>query len=153
MTAPTIREAVAADLEHVLALARNFFAATSYADIIDFDDQSFIGTFNHLIQGGGVCLVGEMDGQILGFTGAMAYPFYFNANHKTGQELFWWVEPQARGSGLGSHMFKALEQWARDQGCKTFSMIALDSLRPEAVAKVYRRSGYLPSEHSYIKEL
>lgn len=148
-----IRRAVPSDIDRALVPIRRFFDASCYGDIVDFDETSFRATYSHLLAGDGVCIVAEKDGAIVGVTGALAYPFYFNGRHKTGQELFWWVNPEERGSSIGSRMFKALEDWAREVGCQTFSMIALDALKPEAVARVYQRAGYRPSERSFIKEL
>lgn len=148
-----IREAQPADIERVLVPIRRFFDASCYSDLVTFDEASFRTTYTHLMTGDGVCIVAEKDGAIVGVTGALAYPFYFNRRHKTGQELFWWVNPEERGSSLGKQMFIALENWARGVGCKTFSMIALDSLKPDAVARMYLRAGYRRSEHSFIKEL
>lgn len=147
------RHAKQEDFPQVLALARRFFAATGYAELVAFDDESFKATFMHLLGDDGACIVAEDAGQIVGIAGALAYPFYFNSNHKTGQELFWWMNEEQRGSSLGAEMFAALETWARSVGCKTFSMIALEKLRPDSVAKIYRRAGYSASDHSFIKEL
>lgn len=149
-----VRKATAEDFERILPLAHRFFEASKYGREMAFDDVSFKQTFDHLISGeDGVFFVAAEDGEIVGLAGALAYPFYFNSAHKTGQELFWWVDPDARGSSVGVSMFDALECWAREQGCKTFSMICLDSLRPEAVSKIYQRRGYRASEHTFIKEL
>lgn len=148
-----IRLAQAVDLGALLAMGRAFFAATGYSDIAQFDDASFAKTVEHLMTGDAVCLVAEVDGRVVGAAGALAYPFYFNAAHKTGQEVFWWLNPEHRGGQLGIHLFAALESWAKDQGCQSFTMIALDAVDADRVGRIYRRCGYRPSEHSYIKEL
>lgn len=148
-----IRQAGLGDFDSVLPLAERFFEASQYGSIMQFDPESFRRTFEHLLAGDGVCLLAEHGGRLVGMAGALAYPFYFNAAHKTGQELFWWVEPAARGSTVGARLFKGLESWARSVGCKTFSMICLDSLKPAKVAAMYIRSGYRASEHTFIKEL
>ncbi len=148
-----IRRATEADMPALVAMGQNFFAATGFADIVPFDDESFRVTVKHLLSGDSVCLVAESDGAVVGAVGALAYPFYFNREHKTGQEIFWWLEPEHRCGRTGMQMFAALETWARDVGCKSFSMIALDAVDAEKVGKIYQRCGYRASEHSYIKEL
>lgn len=118
-----------------------------------FDANTFKTTFDNLLIGDGVCIVAELGSKIIGIAGAVAYPFYFNSEHKTGQEMFWWINEEHRKENIGSLVLKELEEWARGTGCKTFSMISLESLRPESVGKLYVRAGYRASEHSYIKEL
>lgn len=148
-----IRLATVADIDALTAMGRQFFAATEYSDIVQFDDASFHKTVEHLMTGDAVCLVAEVDGQVIGAAGALAYPFYFNAGHKTGQEVFWWLNPEHRGGQIGIQLFAALEDWAKTQGCQSFTMIALDAVDAERVGRIYQRCGYRPSEHSYIKEL
>jgi GNAT superfamily N-acetyltransferase len=147
-----IRPATAEDFERVLVPARKFFDASGYGDVTTFDDDSFRITFSNLLSGG-VCLVAETGEEIVGIAGAVAYPLFFNRSHITGQEMFWWLNPEHRGTTVGWRMFTGLEDWAREFGCKTFSMLALESLSPEEVGSMYRRAGYRKSENSYIKEL
>lgn len=148
-----IRPAQPADLGALLAMGRRFFAMSGYADLTNFDDASFCATVDRLMGADATCLVAEADGQVVGAAGALAYPFYFNADHKTGQEVFWWLDPEHRGGQVGICLFAELEAWARAQGCRSFTMIALDAVDAARVGKIYQRCGYRPSEHSYIKEL
>lgn len=148
-----IRRALLSDLDALTTMGRRFFAATEYSDIVQFDESSFQNTAKHLMTGDAVCLVAEVDGQVVGAAGALAYPFYFNTGHKTGQEVFWWLNPEHRGGQLGIQLFAALEAWATAQGCQSFTMIALDAVDADRVGRIYKRCGYRASEHSYIKEL
>lgn len=148
-----IRRATIADYEALTEMGRQFFAATGYSDIVAFDDISFRVTLDNLLAGDSVCLVAELDGQVVGAAGALAYPFYFNAAHKTGQEVFWWINPGHRGGTIGARLFAALESWAREAGCQSFSMIALATVNPDMIGAIYLKSGYRASEHTYIKEL
>ena len=148
-----IRPATENDMHSLIGMGRRFFQASGYGDLAAFDRESFEVTLRHLIGGGGTCLVAEKDGLVVGMAGALAYPFYFNAQHKTGQELFWWLNPEHRGGLLGARLFAGLEAWAKDQGCSSFTMVALDAVRPEQVGGMYKRRGYRASEHTYIKEL
>lgn len=151
--APSVRIATEADTDALVSMGRQFFALTGCDDLADFDVESFKATLAHLRTGDAVCLVAEVNGQVVGAAGALAYPFYFNAAHKTGQEIFWWLNPEHRGGTLGGRLLIALEAWARGAGCKTFSMIALDAVNPNEVGAMYQRRGYRATEHSYIKEL
>lgn len=101
---------------------------------------------------GGILLVAEANGALIGMAGGLVYPFYFNTAHITGQEVFWWVHPDHR-KGPGRALLEALEAEAKARGCESWSMVALASVAPEAVGRLYRRRGYRPSEQSYIKRL
>jgi GNAT superfamily N-acetyltransferase len=81
--------------------------------------------------------------------GAWIYGFFFNKNHRTGHELFWWVEPEQRGHGL--KLLKALEEWARDRGAQSFQMGGMRALKN--LDNIYKRVGYEPSESIYRKKL
>jgi GNAT superfamily N-acetyltransferase len=148
-----IRAATAEDFERVLVPIRRFHEASGYKEIVEFDEASFRKTYDVLLGKSGVCLIAEADGEVVGVAGAMVYPFYWNSAHMTGQELFWWVNPEHRGSTLGKRMFNALEHWAKEKGCKSFMMICLETLKPEEVEKAYLRAGYRKSERVFIKEL
>lgn len=147
-----IREAVADDLPRLLEMGRAFFGSTGYARIVPFDDESTGKTLTTLIQEpSGVLLVAESECGLVGMVGGMVYPFYFNLGHVTGQEFFWYMEPDSRHSKIGQRLMAAFEQHLQQAGAQSITMIALDSLRPDAVGAIYRRAGYIPSEHSYIK--
>lgn len=148
-----IRHATLSDLGALISMGHKFFAASGYADIARFDEASFRKTVDQLMADNAVCLVAEIDGQVVGAAGALAYPFYFDASHKTGQEVFWWLDTEHRGGQAGAQLFAGLEAWARGQGCRSFTMIALDAVDAARVGRMYQRCGYRASEHSYIKEL
>lgn len=145
-----IRHAVPGDLPELLRMGRAFHAVTGVADVIPLDEATLTQTFLNLMQGGVILVVEGEDG-LVGATGALLHPHYFNASHLTGQEMFWWIDPEHRG--CGAELFTALEQWVRDQGAHSFSMIALDALDPERVGLIYRRRGYRATEHSYLRKM
>jgi GNAT superfamily N-acetyltransferase len=147
-----IRPATHDDIPRVLEMGRRFHNAAELYEIAPFDAGSVATTLAWLIDNAlGSLFVAEGEGGLVGMTGGMLHPFYFNGDHLTGQEIFWWVEPEHRG--VGSQLFDALETWATEAGAKSFSMIALDKLNPEILGRIYRRRGYRPSEHSYIRRL
>jgi GNAT superfamily N-acetyltransferase len=145
-----IRKATAEDLPELLRMGKAFHAVTGVAEAIPLDEPTLERTFAQLIESG-VILVIEEGGGLVGATGALLHPHYFNASHITGQELFWWIDPDHRGRG--SELLNALEAWVKDQGAHSFVMITLEALEPERVGLIYRRRGYRPVEHSYLKEM
>jgi GNAT superfamily N-acetyltransferase len=147
----TLREATYLDLDELHRMGRAFHAVTGVADIIPLDEASLGRTFIQLIENpDGALIVCDRGNGLCGAVGALLHPHYMNANHITGQELFWWVDPEHR-HGVGPLLFDALEDWVKASGANTFSMITLDALEPEKVAMLYRRRGYRPVERSYIR--
>lgn len=145
-----IRQAAPSDLPELLRMGTAFHAVTGVADLIPLDAGTLTNTFLNLIENDDAALlVMEGDEGLVGATGALLHPHYFNAAHKTGQELFWWIDPEHRGAG--AILFDALEAWVRERGAQTFSMIALEALEAERVGLIYRRRGYRPVERSYLR--
>lgn len=142
-----IRDATHADIPALVGMGERFFLESGYSKEATFDPATFESTLRSLIDGdSGILIITEG-----GMAGALVYPMYFNASILTGQELFYWISPEHRGGGVA--LLDALESRAKALGAKTFSMICLDTLRPEAVGRLYERRGYRKSEHSYIKRL
>lgn len=144
-----IREATLDDIPQMLVMGQRFFTAAGWDDIASYDPDSMERTMRFLIEGdSGVIFVLDDDG-LVGMAGAMVNPFYFNASHLTGSELFWWVEPEHRGHG--GLLFDNLEAWAAGKGVQTFAFVAVDRLKPKVMGRLYEMRGYRASEHSYIK--
>lgn len=144
-----VRQATADDIPACAEMGRRFFDESGFSAETSFDPLSFEVTLRQLIASkDGVVLVA--DG---GMVGGLAYPFYFNANSKTAQEMFWWVSPEYRGTNLGMLLIDGFERWARSKGCETLSMICLPALRESPAERVYQRRGYRASERVYIKRL
>lgn len=148
-----IRLATSDDIARIVKMGECFHAEAGWADISEFDVESCTATITNMIeQDAGIVVVVENEGRLVGMAGGVISPIYFNYAHQTGQELFFWLEPSSR-SGDGRSLLKALEDEARAKGCKSWVMIALDKIRPEATGMLYKRNGYRPSEHSWIKRL
>ncbi len=148
----TVRIATIEDIPTIVEMGRRFHAASGYASIVAYDPQSAANTFASIMENpDGVLLVAVQDGEICGTAAAMSYPFYFNVHHKTGNEFFWWVNPEFRGTNVGRELLDALEMWKDSMNAGSFTVSALESMRPEIVGEIYRRRGYVPSDRSFIK--
>lgn len=145
-----IRPATHADVLSLIEMGAAFHAASGLAEIATFEREDFAATLRNMIDAEpAILLVAEGD-DIIGMAGALVFPFYFNALHKTAQEVFWYVDPAARGN-VGVALLDGLEQAAREKGCESMIMIELDRLRP--VSALYERRGYSRAEHSWIRRL
>jgi L-amino acid N-acyltransferase YncA len=140
-----IRPATFSDIPKMLEMGKRFFEASGYSEISEFDRDSLKATFE--------ALLGNESAVVLIADGAMAaaliYPFYFNVNHRTAQEMFWWSE----NKGVGSQLLEALIAAGKAKGADSLSMIALERLTPEKVGGIYERRGFRLHERSYIKKL
>ncbi len=147
-----IRDATEDDIPEILAMGRKFFDLAGWSEVAEWDDASVTATLNHLMgsDDGILLVIDDGAGRITGMAGALLYPFYLNIKHRTGQELFWWVEPEARGREA-LELFDALENRARGQGAMSFAMITVEGLRSAALGRYYRRRGYRAAETTYIK--
>lgn len=144
-----IREATPADLPDLIRMGKAFHAVTGVADLIPMDVETLGRTFLQLMGGESSTILVKDDAGIVGAVGALLHPHYFNNAHITGQELFWWVDPEHRGAGV--ELLDALEDWARSMGARTFGMIALEAIDGGRAGSIYKRRGYRPVEHSYLR--
>ena len=92
--------------------------------------------------------VAERSGQVVGMIGmsAFVHPLSFQM---AAHEVFWWVNPEARGSAAAIRLLHAGETWARAQGATVVQMVAPDA----AVGVIYQRLGYQAIETMYQRRL
>lgn len=147
-----VREANEADLPIYLQLSADFHAASPMQRVCEFEPEGFQEFVLGAMDNPNICiLIAELNGEIVGITGGIIYPLYFSPSHKVAQELWWWLTPAARGSGVGNKMFKHLQLWSKERGAKTIFMIALEDERAEKMEKVYCRAGFEPMERTFMK--
>lgn len=141
-----IREATEADLPELLRMGARFAEAIGMTETVGFDESSVSNLLRQLIESPqGICLVGDGCG-----AGGLVHPSMFNATHLTGQELFWWVEPEKRGR-VGIELFRALEKAAQERGAQSWMVSTMEALDFTGAARFYERSGYRASDRNYIK--
>ena len=101
-------------------------------------------TIDNLIETESLLVAGE---PATGMIGGIIYPHYFN-DEVIAQELFWWVSPLHRGSGI--KLLNAFEEWAEKRGADKVMMISLEK---NDVSRIYTKRGYSALEHTYEKTL
>ena len=143
----TIRPAALADLPRILEMGTRFLHSTQYAcEIGDNPAQMRILAERLLTQSDGMIVVADREGHVVGMIGMLLFPHHISSELIAG-EVFWWMEPEARGGGL--RLLRAAETWARAQGVKRIQMIAPTL----AVGHVYQRCGYQLVEMAYQRTL
>lgn len=135
-----IRAAIEADIPALLEMGARFAEKAKLADHVGYEPADMRETFEALIRGGHPVFIGES-----GAIGATSTPHPFNKAHIGAQELFWWSEGRE-----GLRLLDALEGWC-DENCHSLRMITLEAVEPERTGRLYKRRGYAPLEHSYLK--
>ena len=149
-----IRPAVISDLARLQDMGARFFAASGLDQWFHYKPRCFSQVCaNFMASDKAVILVGEGQMGAVAMAAALAYPCWFDAEHLTAREMFWWVAPPHRGGPMGAELRERLEDWARRKGCLTMEAGALEALRPEALARLYKRQGYGPQERIFCKRL
>jgi len=136
-----------ADLDAIVAMGQRFRQSTGYQALIPENLPQMRHLAAALIdRPGGVVLVADRAGTLCGLLGLLVYPHYLSGE-MVGGELFWWVNPEARGIGL--RLLRHAEMFARAHGAAAIQMIAPT---PEVEA-LYTRLGYQPVERLYQRRL
>ena len=135
-----IRPAVFGDIPALLEMGRRFAERAEVAKHVGFDPHSVVQTLEMLIEGGHPVFIGER-----GAIGASQTPHPFNHEHIIAQELFWWCE----GGGGLALLNRLIEHCA--EHCHSLTMITLEAVDPDRVAKIYTRKGFVPLERSFVK--
>jgi len=149
-----VRTATLSDLPQYLALAQEFHNSSPMRKVTKFDLEGYAKFYSDSLDNPDVGLwLAELNGAIVGITGAIAYSLYFSPKNIAVQELWWWLTPYARGTGAGKQMFNCIESWAKEKNAAVMFMIALEDERSERMEKLYKRAGFKPLERTFIKEV
>lgn len=145
-----VRRATPADAPCLVEFGRDFAAASPYTGCADVS-ASAVEAFMQIPNIG--FWIAEDGGRPVGACGAVLFPLWWAEDVRLCQELFWWITPEARGTGAAAGLLRAMEDWARENGARYHFMVCLEDENAGRVGKLYRRAGYRPTEHSFLKEL
>jgi N-acetylglutamate synthase-like GNAT family acetyltransferase len=139
-----VREAESKDLPELLRMLEDFAVALGEA----YEPESIVDLMQALIkEDHGIVLT---DGKSC-MAGAVAMPYFFNANRTVVTELFWWVDEDQRGNGKGKELLEGLEAWARSIGADRLSMMTVVQFND--VGKLYEKHGFKLLERTYAKDI
>lgn len=133
-------------LEYLMSVMDKFLPNSGFD--IAVADESEQGLINFLNLDGAICCCEVGKGVLLGYV----FPYIFNTNVKIAQELAFYVEPEYRNTRLAMRLYREYEAKARDLGATKITMALLEASNPDKVDRLYRKLGFKPVEHIYIKE-
>ena len=149
-----VRPATIDDLAEYVRMGEAFIAASPIGSVVGESPEATSAFVTSALTNPTIGMwVAKLDGVAVGICSAIAYPLYFRPSHTIVQELWWWLTPEARGSGAGQLMFKEIERWAASKNATAVFMIALDDEKVDKVSKFYRRAGFRPMERTFVKGL
>ncbi|ARS70865.1 GNAT family N-acetyltransferase [Sinorhizobium meliloti] len=142
-----VRQATASDVPRILTLLRNFHAAGGFD--FRFDAARFEQFVKAAIFGDrSTCFViGDPIAGVLVASHAESF-----VGFRYAEEHLVWIEPGRRGAAW-SDLLRAFEAWAKAAECARIKLSAQHALRHPAMTRLYRRSGYMPCETVFSKEI
>lgn len=135
------RFATADDENHVIEMAKAFFAISPYSGV-EFDEESVRVLFRQLLIGGCV-IVNER-----GFIAGALTPLFFAPHLMIATEVAWWAP-----EGGGAELRELFEAWAEDNGASAVQMSALNNAQAARLTGNLTENGYTPVEVSYLKAI
>jgi len=142
-----IRKATIADIPCLVALGISFMRESQYSTHLTINRQAQAKLALMLIRvNHGLLLVDDRNGEIVGMIGVLA-TLHPHSDDAVMSELFWYVKPSHRGSGV--RLLMAAEKWARAHGIRKSIVVSPST----AVSNFYLRMGYERLEEQFIKDL
>lgn len=130
-------------------MGRAFFYEAEWDKLYQWDDLSAAVALEDLINNPNAIVYIVKDKDPIGMGAAVLYPLWYNTTIMTAQEFFMYIQPEKRG--MGTKLKKKLEETAKEMGAVTMVMGSVEALPPLDI--YYARSGYAPSEKTFIKRL
>jgi len=144
-----IRQAEYRDIPHFLSMGRKFATAADEP----FDRESLTQHLEWILEDEHTNAFIVFDGdRAVGIVAGIWIPTFWDNSKITATELWWWVEEDARLSGVGTMLMDALESWAKQVGAWRLGMMTIVGLAPGA-EEIYRKRGFRPRENTFVKEL
>lgn len=100
----------------------------------------------------GGAFVYETDGKIVGMLAAYVVEMFFGPD-KVASDYTFYVLPEYRGTKAAWALWKAFEQWGRDQGAKFYVPGISTGIDPEMSARFYEKQGYERSGFTFFKKV
>ena len=122
-----VRRAIITDEPDLVRMGEAFWSETPLSVISQFNPEYLVNFIRGAsVEPSAAIWVVEEGGCVIGSVAGMVYPLFFSGD-LVAQEIFWWVDPNARGSEAGKLLFDSLMDWAKKCGAKALSMIAIEN--------------------------
>lgn len=142
-----IRPATLEDVPAIVQMAQAFTAQTSYQGLITMAPAKIEALTHRLIErDDALVLVAVQGHEPVGMLAMHLFEHPMSGD-LVAQELVWWMEATARGSGR--QLLTLAEQWAHDMGAAVVQMVS----PTDRVGHFYERLGYTRVETLYQRRL
>lgn len=151
-----IRPATMDDMPELMRMVEDFHHAAQLKKWATFEDSAtgWANWFARCMGGDtSLCLLAEIDGKAHGFATALEAPAYWNPSIKTVCETTLWVDPKARGSGIGTTLVEAIAKWAKERGASVVAAGASVDLNSKAMGRMLMKAGFRPAEKIYSRKV
>ncbi len=146
-----IFKATLSDLDDLVEMGRVFFYEAGWNTLYEWNDSSAALALTNLINNeDGIVYIAKKDGVSVGMASALLYPIWYNNEIIVAQEFFLYVEPEHR-NGIGHKLKSQIEEEACNRGARTMAFGSVEGM--PSLNNYYARTGYAPSEHTFIKRL
>lgn len=144
-----IRVATLGDVDVLLPMALAFLAQPPFCEMGAASPSHVRAFIERLITAdNSVVFVAAPNGRILGMIGAGLFEHQLTGL-LTGQEVGWWMAPEARGARIAMALLDEAERWASAAGAVVFQVQG-----PSAkVQRFYQRRGYVAYEAGYFRRV
>jgi GNAT superfamily N-acetyltransferase len=143
-----MRPAELTDIPRCAELGRQFYDEGGFVDTLGPFDEKYIKDYlKRIIESPNAVMYMNNHGMAAAIiTNSLIAPVLIV------QELFWYVEKQHRGGTTAARLFTMIESWAKKRGAKANYMVCMDNMGDTA-QRMYKRCGYVPREHIFVKAL
>jgi RimJ/RimL family protein N-acetyltransferase len=139
-----VRLATHDDIAAIVRMGQDFASTPGYAGKVRLEPDMFTLRLEAIIGNpDGFLAVLEGDDGVCGSIAGFIAPSMF-ASVRHAAELFWFVDPVARGNGQGRKLFDALFDWVKASDAVSFNMIEPPDA-PE-VGALYEKYGFTKFE-------
>lgn len=146
-----IRKATEADNLDVLRMGERAYAAGGHPDTIGpYDPERMQAIVSHLLKDeDGAIFIAKSGDEAVGMVALAMSHVVLSAAYSMAQEITWYVDPDARGKGVGDALLAAALEWAKERGAGHLWMSAPKA--SQEIAQMCVRRGFRLLESVYIK--
>lgn len=146
-----IRAACEADFAAMIAVGREYYAASPNAAYAPLCEDTCAATLRLLLDAG-IVLAAELDGAVVGLLAVVLAPSVINRAVVGASEVYFFVSRAAAGRGIGRALLDAMTAQCRARGLAFLQMHSTSGSPPQLEA-LYAASGFAPTEASFTRVL